>query len=441
MNARPAARGRRIRLLLSAVVVVLLVVAGLTALTRAQVAAGCVGDESRVAARDVPAVFDRTPDHTDPHVMALVKAVSVMPLGTVVGSVGYDYGQWLTVGGLQDGLAAWTKRDSAVGVLGNDLEPRWGIDQASVQHAWDQGAGRFFDLELAKGRPLQITSYAMARGARQWCQRVGAAPTRYGDPMGTSVQANGDVIVMADGGHHTASLVRLAERTGRPRWKRRLATIDQGDFVGDLGNGVGLAGGRAAYQLDPAVGDAPPAPKGAGLQAFEESTGKPMWTYGTGGAFHVVGADPSTGTVVVQQDKPTPQLTALDRSGHVLWTYATSANADAGLFGGMVLVKSGNTITGLTESAGNRAWHTSYPGQPQFFPYGFELDSQPMLDAGHLLIGATSALVRLDVRTGATRSWPLPTDGINTTYWPYQLAVTPKLIVVATNTAAVAIRR
>ena len=33
-------------------------------------------------------------------------------------------------------------------------------------------------------------------------------------------------------------------------------------------------------------------------------------------------------------------------------------------------------------------------------------------------------------------SAPLPTDGINTTYWPYQVAVTDRLIAVATNTGA-----
>ena len=36
---------------------------------------------------------------------------------------------------------------------------------------------------------------------------------------------------------------------------------------------------------------------------------------------------------------------------------------------------------------------------------------------------------------------PLPKDGINTTYWPYQLAVSAGLIAVATNTGAVVVRR
>lgn len=441
MNARPAAGGRRTRLLIGVVVVALLVAAGVTALTRSHAAAGCVQDERRVAPHAVPRVFDATPDRTDAHVRALVKAVSAMPLGRVIGSVGYDYGQWLNVGALSDGLATWTKRDSTIGMLGTDLQPRWGIGQAPVQHAWDQAPGRFLELELGKDRPLQITSYAMGNGARQWCRQVGAAPTTYTAPMGTSVQVDGDVVVMANGGHHTATLERLAARTGAPRWKRSLAAIDQGDFVGDLGNDVGIAGGRASYQLDPAVGDDPPAPERAAIQAFSERSGKPLWAYGARQAVHVVGTDPGTGRAVLQQDRPTPQLTELDRTGHVRWRHRIGPNADVGIFGAMVLVKDGNTITGLTEATGKRAWRRSYPNSPQFFPYGFELDSQPMLDADHLLLGATSALVRLDVRTGATKSWRLPTDGINTTYWPYQLTATPKLIVLATNTAAVAIER
>ena len=81
------------------------------------------------------------------------------------------------------------------------------------------------------------------------------------------------------------------------------------------------------------------------------------------------------------------------------------------------------------------------PARPQFLPYGFELDSVPLLDADHVLIGGTTALHTLDLRTGAMTSAALPTDGINTTYWPYQLAVTDRLIAVATNTGAVVVRR
>ena len=35
----------------------------------------------------------------------------------------------------------------------------------------------------------------------------------------------------------------------------------------------------------------------------------------------------------------------------------------------------------------------------------------------------------------------LPVDGISTTYWPYEVAVSEGLIAVATNTGAVVVRR
>ena len=48
----------------------------------------------------------------------------------------------------------------------------------------------------------------------------------------------------------------------------------------------------------------------------------------------------------------------------------------------------------------------------------------------------------LDLDTGAmTATAPLPTDGINTTFWPYQVAVSDHLIAVATNTSAVVMSR
>jgi hypothetical protein len=82
------------------------------------------------------------------------------------------------------------------------------------------------------------------------------------------------------------------------------------------------------------------------------------------------------------------------------------------------------------------------PSRPQFLPYGFSLASVPLLDADHALIGTTTALRVLDLRTGSTAEHaPLPTDGINTTYWPYQVVVTDRLVGVATNTGAVVLRR
>ena len=82
-------------------------------------------------------------------------------------------------------------------------------------------------------------------------------------------------------------------------------------------------------------------------------------------------------------------------------------------------------------------WQRAIPTKATFFPYGFTLDQMPSLDADHVLMPTTTALWILDVRTGTDVAYPLPTDGINTTYWPYQLVVTPNLLGVVTNTGAI----
>ena len=58
-----------------------------------------------------------------------------------------------------------------------------------------------------------------------------------------------------------------------------------------------------------------------------------------------------------------------------------------------------------------------------------------------MLVPTTTALVALDVRDGNQVGYPLPVDGVSTTYWPYQLLATPDLLGVVTNTGAVVTRR
>ena len=81
------------------------------------------------------------------------------------------------------------------------------------------------------------------------------------------------------------------------------------------------------------------------------------------------------------------------------------------------------------------------PTDRTYFPYGFTLAQMPSLDAEHVLMPTTGGLVVLDVRDGSQEGHPLPVDGISTTYWPYQLAVTSDAIAVVTNTGAVVARR
>ena len=114
---------------------------------------------------------------------------------------------------------------------------------------------------------------------------------------------------------------------------------------------------------------------------------------------------------------------------------------DAAVRSGRVLVRAGARWAAYDSSDGRLLWSRVIPDRPQFLPYGFELADVPLLDADHVLIGGTTGLHTMDLRTGSFTTARLPTDGINTTYWPYQVAVTDDAIAVATNTGAVVVRR
>ena len=115
---------------------------------------------------------------------------------------------------------------------------------------------------------------------------------------------------------------------------------------------------------------------------------------------------------------------------------------DTALRAGRVLVRSGSRWVAYDAGTGRPLWRRTMPSKPQFLPYGFELDDVPLVDADHAVLGTTTGLRVLDLGTGAlTATTPLPTDGINTTFWPYQVAVSEHLVAVATNTSAVVLRR
>jgi hypothetical protein len=186
---------------------------------------------------------------------------------------------------------------------------------------------------------------------------------------------------------------------------------------------------------------------GPTLTLVSARTGRTIWTRkaGAGADLHVIGTDPTTGSAVVAEWNTrtrTARLMVIDSRGNQDWYAVPGRGAyfDAALRDGRILVRVGNRWSAYTV-AGRRLWQRTVPARPQFLPYGFELDSIPMLDADHALVGGTTALHSLDLRTGAMTSAALPVDGINTTYWPYQTAVSPGLVAVATNTGAVVVRR
>ncbi len=240
-------------------------------------------------------------------------------------------------------------------------------------------------------------------------------------------------------------LVRLSGDDGSEVWQRSL-DADSGDFLGELGDGTLLLGGREQFRLfDPE--SVAKRRAGAALVLVSAKDGKTIWTRraAAGADLHVIGTDPDSGTALVTEwdAKNKTRLIALDAEGDEIWSATPAAGAyfDATLRSGRLLVRAGNRWSAYAIEDGRRLWTRVLPDRPQFLPYGFELDSVPLLDADHALIGGTTALHTLDLRNGAMTPAALPTDGINTTYWPYQLAVTEGLIAVATNTGAVVVRR
>ena len=109
---------------------------------------------------------------------------------------------------------------------------------------------------------------------------------------------------------------------------------------------------------------------------------------------------------------------------------ASGSAFDAAVRSGRVLVRAGTRWSAYDVADGKPLWQRTVPDRPQFLPYGFELESVPLFDADHALIGSTTALQTLDLADGSMTPAALPTDGINTTYWPYQLAVSDGLIAV-----------
>jgi len=283
-------------------------------------------------------------------------------------------------------------------------------------------------------------------GERRWCTTLGEAAVHRTDPFATQILGNEDVVVLGPGSGDQERLVRLDGRDGSQVWERTLDAAS-GDFLGELGQGTLLTGGREQFRLfDPESMAKRRA--GAALVLVSARDGKTIWTReaAAGSDLHVLGIDPDSGTAFVQEwntASRSARLISIDREGNQAWyaVPARGASFDAALRSGRILVRAGNRWSAYAIEDGHRLWTRVLPARPQFLPYGFELDSVPMLDADHALIAGTTALHTLDMRTGAMTSAVLPTDGVNTTYWPYQVAVSAGLIAVATNTGAVVVRR
>ena len=383
---------------------------------------------------------DRMAEQPDERLDRLSAAVSSMggPFGDVLGGVGYDYGQWLHLYGVDDGLVAFTKNNRAVTVLDpGNLAARFAILPASKRIAWDSAGQTFLLLDLSADHDTRVSSYSLAAGHRRWCAQVGQHQGA-GQPVATAFLDQGDVLTaLPDGGK--IALTRLSGKDGGRQWTRSYAGMDRADYLGPLTDDLVVAGGSEEYRL----ADEPTTRGGPVITAVHDTDGRPAWSWDVepGASAHVVGV--AAGLVIVVERGPDGvRMLALSDQGTQRWsTEPVDAAYEATLRDGVVLMKSAAKLYGYDAFSGDLLWTKAVPTDRTYFPYGFTLSQMPSLDAGHVLMPTTTDLVALDVHDGSQQAYPLPVDGINTTYWPYQLAVTGDAIGVVTNTGAVVARR
>lgn len=380
----------------------------------------------------------------DARLDTLSGAVGAMgpPFSDVVAGVGYDYDQWLHVYAVDGGVLAFTKNNAPVTLLdGSTLKPRWSLRPDSKRIAWDASGHRFLLLDLSAKDATAVSAYDVADGHRIWCAALGQHQAS-GDPVATTFLDGGDVVAALPDGDAKkggVALTRLAAGTGKTVWSRTYATVARADYLGPLTNDLVLAGGSEEFRL---AEQSPDSKGGPAITALAAADGKPAWTWADAGSVvHVVGVD-SGRVVAVERGADGVRLFALSAQGKELWsTVPEDAAYEATLRGGVVVTKSASALHGYDDQTGKQLWKQEVPTDRTYFPYGFTLSQMPSLDDTHLLVPTTTDLVSLDVRDGTEQHFPLPVDGISTTYWPYQLLATPDLIGVVTNTGAVIARR
>lgn len=375
------------------------------------------------------------PDH---RLETLSESISAMgpPFGTVRAGVGYDYDQWLHLYGVTGGVLAWTKNNAPVTFLDDGtLFPRWSLRPATQRTAWDASDQQFLLLALAADRPTQVGQFNLRTGEQDWCTEL-AARHHDGDPVATTFLEGGDVLAALPG-KRGMLMTRLGGDDGRQIWRHSMTGVGRADFLAPLNADAVVAGGTEEFRLaDPAAGS----PAGPVITAFSAHDGRDVWTWGggPGSVAHVVGVAGDQ-VLVVLRSADGLQLLGLDgATGSVLWKRELPAAAySSTLRGDTVLVKSAAELVAFDAASGERRWSRKIPTDRTYFPYGFTLDQMPSLDDRHVLVPTTTGLLVLDLATGTDEEFALPVDGLSTTYWPYQLLVTAKLLGVVTNTGGI----
>jgi outer membrane protein assembly factor BamB len=426
------------------------VLGGVAAVVVPRVLPGCGQDVTELSGAKSSSPFldaaeraDRPDKDRDTLVTALDAAPA--PFGKVVGAVGYHYEQWAHISAYAQGIGVRTRDNPDFTMLDDKtLKPRWSVQIGTRRSTYDASDSRYVVAALPTAEAPDLVALDAGDGHRIWCTTLDAPEVTVNDAFATQILDGGGIVVLTEGHGSKDQLVRLAGDDGSQVWRRSI-TAGEGDFLGTLDGGMLLAGGTSHERLaDPRRLAQRRA--GQALVAFSTATGKQLWTLDTaaGSGLHVIGTDPASGLALVEQwAGQKGQILALDTSGHQIWSVSPEGpgHFDVALRAGRVLVRSGARWSAYDAQDGRVLWRRTVPDKPQFLPYGFELSDVPLLDDDHALIGGTTALHTLDLSTGAMTSAALPTDGISTTYWPYEVAVSAGLVAVATNTGAAVMRR
>lgn len=384
-----------------------------------------------------PAGMAEQPDQRLDQLAATIGGLDA-PFGEVVAGVGYDYDQWLHLYGIEGGVLAFTKNNAPVTLLDPETaQARWALRPESKRIAWDASGDRFLLLDLSAEHATRVSAYDVEDGSRAWCAAVGQKH-HDGDPVATTFLDDGSVVTALPDDDEVA-LTRIS-RAGKELWTRSSGGVGRADYLGPLTDSLVVAGGTEEYRL---ADQAPDSKGGPVITALEAGDGATAWTWRAeeDSLVHVVGVD-SGRVLAVRRGADGVRLFALSDSGEEEWAVEPrDAAYESTLRDGVVVMKSAAALYGYDAEDGRLLWQQKVPTDRTYFPYGFTLGQMPSLDETHVLVPTTTELVVLDVRDGSRETYPLPVDGINTTYWPYQLMATPDLLGVVTNTGAVVARR
>ncbi|MET3961835.1 hypothetical protein ABIE44_001769 [Marmoricola sp. OAE513] len=360
------------------------------------------------------------------------------PFGELRAGLDYYYDQYLHLYGVNGGVLAWTNDNAPVTYLDDGtLKPRWSLRPATKRTAWDTSQDRFLLLGLSKSAPVTVSSHDLRSGEQKWCAEL-SGKQRAGEPVGTAFLPGGDVVVALPATRDRIQVSRLAGDDGKELWSRTV-TAGRADFV-DLVGDVLVVGGEEEFRLAAA-------PSGKQVDnavvTLDPSSGRQVvaWGGGDAGLAHVVGATGSTMVVTTRLGEGV-DLAAVDDQLAERWTVRLPDGAyEATLRGDVVLTRTRTSLDAYDAGSGKVLWRRALPQDRTYFPYGFALGQMPSLDGTHVLVPTTSSLEILDVTDGTSRSVPLPTDGVSSTYWPYQLLATPKHLGVLTNTGTAVVTR